>query len=159
MLSHVGTCYADCRLRPFVQESIIEGMGRVPVEIRLKQHPIIMLPLKYGLRMSSQPCYPEKASVVDTLLDTLAHNVRREVIYYFEQCTGAETVAFAELVRHIDDRTPGQDSDGLEIELVHSHLPKLAERDWLEYDRQSGEIRYYGHDCAKQLTREVHEIF
>lgn len=109
--------------------------------------------------MSSQPWYPEKAPVVNKLLDTLAHNVRREVIYYFEECTDAEAVTFDELVRHIDGRTPGQDSDGLEIKLVHSHLPKLAERGWLEYDRQTGEIRYYGHDCADQLLGKIHDIF
>ena len=97
--------------------------------------------------------------MVDALLDTLAHNIRRELIYYFEQCTDAETTTLEDLVDHIERRVPGQSADRLEIELVHNHLPKLAERGWLDYDRRTGEIRYYGHDQARKLTREVHEVF
>ena len=34
------------------------------------------------------------------------------------------------------------DSDAVEIELHHSHLPKLAAADWIEYDSGNRTIRY-----------------
>lgn len=109
--------------------------------------------------MASHPCYPEKAATINTLFDTLAHNVRREVIYYFEQCTEAETATIDELVEHIEPRIPGRSAEHVEIELVHKHVPKLADREWVEYDRRTRQIRYLGHDRARQFIREVHDVF
>ena len=34
------------------------------------------------------------------------------------------------------------DSDAVRIELHHSHLPKLAAADWIEYDSENRTIRY-----------------
>ena len=109
--------------------------------------------------MSSRSCYPEKAPAINALLETLAHNVRREVINYFEQHVETDRATLDELVSHIDDRIPDRAPKRIEIELVHNHLPKLDERDWLDYDQRSGQIRYYGHDQARELLREVQAVF
>lgn len=109
--------------------------------------------------MSSQSCYPDKAPEINTLCDTLGHHLRREIIYYFEQCTDAETATYDELLTHLRDRLPDPLEERLRTKLVHTHLPKLAKRDWIAYDARSEEIRYHGHETAASYLQELHNIF
>jgi len=109
--------------------------------------------------MSTNACYPDKAPVVNDLLDTLCHPVRREVVYYFEQTTESDGAAFDALVGRLDERMPSETDEQLRITLRHTHLPKLENRGWLEYDSDTDHIVYHGHDTAEQLLGEVHDIF
>lgn len=108
--------------------------------------------------MASQPCYPEKAPKVNQLLDTLSHHLRRELIQYFETHDD-ETAALDDVVTHIEQRVPTETSETLHMKLNHNHLPKLAERGWLDYDTRSEQIRYHGHDRGKRWLEEVRTVF
>jgi streptomycin 6-kinase len=109
--------------------------------------------------MSSQACYPEKAPKVDELLDTLSHHLRRELVLYFETHADNESATLDDVVAHIEQRVPAESTETLHIEIHHNHLPKLAERGWLDYDRRSGHIRYRGHDQATRWVEEVCAVF
>lgn len=109
--------------------------------------------------MSPQACYPDKAPEINTLCDTLGHHLRRELIYYFEECTDAESATYDELLTHLHNRLPDANQVRLKCNLVHKHLPKLADRDWISYDPRSEEIRYYGHETAAPLLRDLHAVF
>ena len=54
---------------------------------------------------------------------------------------------------------PSETDDQLRITLPHTHLSKLEQRGWLQYDSETDQIVYRGHQTAKQLLCEVHEIF
>lgn len=108
--------------------------------------------------MYSDTCCPETAPEMNALLDTLGHHVRREIVASFETGTVTETT-IDELVRHLDGRLLEQSATRLQIALVHKHLPKLADREWLDYDRQTGQIRHHGHDDAARLTGKLHDLF
>jgi hypothetical protein len=109
--------------------------------------------------MPSGNCYPDKAPLVDDLLETLCDNLRREVVYYFEAHSETETATLDALVAHLEDRVPSADAERLEVQLHHYHLPKLAEDGWLEYDSRLGDVRYRGHEQAKHLLGEIHDVF
>ncbi len=97
-------------------------------------------------------------SAVDDLLDTLRHPMRRVTIRYFER-RASPVASLDELVAHVADARRSDSQDEVRIQLVHNHLPKLADREWLEYDLERGEVRYRGHDGADQLLDEVRGIF
>ena len=102
---------------------------------------------------------PDQGPVVDDLLQTLCHRVRREVIRYFEESTERGDATLPELVAHLDERLPAETEERLRIKLTHTHLPKLEKRGWLDYDPDTGHIVYNGHDAAKQLLSELHALF
>lgn len=106
------------------------------------------------------PCSDASEAVpaIDDLLDTLRHPMRRVTIRYFERRT-TPVAPLDELVAHVTEARRAYSSDEVRIQLVHKHLPKLADREWLEYDRESWEIRYHGHEAAGQLLDEVRTIF
>ncbi|WP_336022710.1 DUF7344 domain-containing protein [Halobellus salinisoli] len=109
--------------------------------------------------MTFQSCYPDKAPQMSQLLDILSHSIRREIIHFFENHTDSRTAPINELVSHITNRVPAACEEELEIELFHTHLPKLAHADWLTYDPRSGDIRYYGHDHVEDWLRDLYAIF
>ena len=108
--------------------------------------------------MSPLPDASEVVHGVDELLDTLRHPMRRVTIRYFER-RGSPVSSLDELVAHVTDTLRSYSRDEVRIQLVHCHLPKLADREWLEYDLERGEVRYRGHDAADQLLDEVRGIF
>lgn len=109
--------------------------------------------------MSPSRCYPEKAPEADQLLDTLSHPIRREVVYYFERFATDDTASIDDLSAHVEEQVPLTDLSGIRHALHHAHLPKLAERDWLDYDARSGDVRYYGHEDAAELLSELADVF
>ena len=102
---------------------------------------------------------PKNDPQVTTLLDTLSHHIRREIITYFEHHADAKTATRDELVEHLHNRIPETTRTNLEIQLVHNHLPKLAERNWIEYNARSTIIRYHGHNTAPHLIEGLHTLF
>ena len=109
--------------------------------------------------MPPRGCYPDKDPAIDRLMDTLSHHLRREVVHFFENHTANETVRLGTLVDHLAGRVPSATHEQLRTQLHHVHLPKLAGRDWLDYDPQIDYIVYRGHERAGDLLGEVADIF
>jgi hypothetical protein len=109
--------------------------------------------------MTYQSCYPDKAPAVDDLLDTLSNHLRREVVNYFQTVADSKTATLEEVVRFCERRGVPEGYEQVRLRLVHTHLPKLADRGWLDYDRRSGDIRYHGHERAERLLEEMRTLF
>lgn len=109
--------------------------------------------------MNTADCYPEKAKTIDEILDVLSHHLRREVVHYFENITDSVTAPFDAVVSHIASRVPESDRQDLSVVLHHHHIPLLKSEGWLDYDRRSKEIRYFGHEALPQLMLEVTAVF
>lgn len=83
---------------------------------------------------------------LDEFLSVLADQRRRELLYHLSQAevTDVETlvskVARAEADR-ASEPVPGKVRDRVETNLVHVHLPKLADANAIEFDRRSEAIR------------------
>lgn len=108
--------------------------------------------------MTPTPDPSKRLPAADTLLETLKHPIRRATIRYFEHGSASKTT-LDELVTHVTTVHPAESSTDIRIQLVHNHLPKLVARGWLEYDSETGEIQYYGHETADQILDELRTIF
>lgn len=71
--------------------------------------------------MPASECYPDKAPTVDTLLDTLSQNLRREIIRSFENQINQSSATFDELVSYLDSRVPDATRGELTVVLHHTH--------------------------------------
>lgn len=109
--------------------------------------------------MASAECYPEKAPKVNELMDTLCHHLRRELIFYFEHCIESDSASLDEAIAHVNARVSGTTAEELRISLVHSHIPKLQERGWIDYDPRTGDMQYHGHTSADEWLNEVRRMF
>lgn len=76
--------------------------------------------------------------VLGELLSGLASRRRREVLYYLLEHELADLESVA---GRIARRERTADHETVRIDLVHNHLPKLADRGLVEYDPRSGAIR------------------
>lgn len=92
-------------------------------------------------------------------MDTLGDHARREVLNYFENHTTDSAASFETVVDFVDRRVVERDQEHLSNALVHNHLPKLQSRGWLDYDRRTGDVRYYGDDDAAELLSDVADVF
>jgi len=79
---------------------------------------------------------------IGDVFELLKNPVRRYVLY--ELHFSADAVVSVESLADAVSRTAEDDLDRerVEIALEHDHLPKLTERDLLEYDRPSGKLWY-----------------
>lgn len=108
--------------------------------------------------MAQAGCYPEKAPTTDSMLETLSHNLRREVIHYFENIESTDTATLADLSAHIAERVPEVSRSEVSLRLRHNHLPKLEANGWVECDPRKQHVRYRGHDSAEALLTELAEM-
>lgn len=84
--------------------------------------------------------------ILDRVFDVLSEERRRYALYYLEQQDGP--VSVEELVEQIaaweTDGTgvsiPDENFREIKIELYHTDLPKTATLDYVEYNRESGEV-------------------
>nr|WP_135304922.1 hypothetical protein [Halomicroarcula amylolytica] len=70
-------------------------------------------------------------------------------------------VKLRELVDWVAGQEEAHNSDQYEsiaIALHHTHLPKLAEHEVLDYDVRSRTVRYHGHSALEQLVTLYTEI-
>lgn len=98
------------------------------------------------------------SSDVDEILETLCHHCRREIIDYFEQRPETSEATVSDLVDHIGGRGSESERRQLEMYLFHTHLPKLAATDWLDFDREERRVRFHGHDGAEPALNELDEL-
>lgn len=73
---------------------------------------------------------------LDHLLDLLAREQRRHVLYYLDE-TGAATVD--DLVEHVATAS-GVAETNVAVALRHTHLPRLADVGAVDYDPDSGRV-------------------
>jgi hypothetical protein len=92
------------------------------------------------------------------MLETLSHNLRREVIHYFESIKSKDTTSLEDLTPHIAQRVPKMNREEVSLQLRHSHLPKLESNGWVKYDARTQHVRYCGHDTAETLLIELAEM-
>jgi hypothetical protein len=112
----------------------------------------------FFVSMSQTECYPDKAQMTNRLLDTLCHNLRREIIHYFENIESTNTATLEEVAQHIAGRVPEMNQERVALELTHNHLPNLESNGWIEHDSRTHHIRYRGHDSAEALLTELAEM-
>lgn len=76
---------------------------------------------------------------IDTALDLLSDRHRRTLCRYV---SGTKQTVFStdELVEQLSTGT--EDRARLKVELTHVHLPMMAEKGVLEYDRRQGTVRF-----------------
>ena len=109
--------------------------------------------------MSTEPCYPETAPAIDDLLTTLSNQLRREVIYYFENHVDSSIAPLNTVVRHVDERVPEESYERIYRQLLHVHVPKLVSDGWLDHDERACRLRYHGHGRAAYLLEELCAVF
>jgi hypothetical protein len=97
-------------------------------------------------------------SVVDTALDLLANRTRRDLLSYLATADGPITVE--EAAAHLANTggVHGQSPGRLEIALVHSHVPKLADAGVVTYDAPTGELDYRPDDAIERVRRRVRPL-
>jgi len=98
---------------------------------------------------------------LDTIFELLGRERRRYALYYLEQQD--EPVSVEELAAIIedweDDPTGGATDEYQDIILAldHHHLPKAADAQYIEYDREADEIRITGEPAEFQVILSVAE--
>ncbi|MFP8953898.1 hypothetical protein ACLI4Z_13165 [Natrialbaceae archaeon A-arb3/5] len=92
----------------------------------------------------------------DTAFHLVANARRRYVLYYFTaRSTAVATVET--LTGYVTTHTDTADRKHVEIDLVHQHLPMLADNGIVEYDTRSEQVRYYGASLVEKLLELVAE--
>lgn len=91
--------------------------------------------------------------MVDALHRCLEHPLRRAIL-----CTLAEqpdeVTTLEALVDALDETMVGGE-DQLRIELHHVHLPKLSTLDAVEFDYQSGAVRFHPEFATSQCIEQA----
>lgn len=109
--------------------------------------------------MVHDPCYPDKAPQVDRIFRILSESIRRELVVFFEMESESNTASIEDVIAYLDERMPHLDRRTIAISLKHRHIPKLEASGWIDYDDQTGTIRYEGHGSARDYLQEVAETF
>lgn len=84
---------------------------------------------------------------LDELLECLTKSRRRLVLYYLQENDVADVEELATEIAAwemdvLPDDVPIDHREDITRELLHNHLPRLAETKCIEYDRRSGTVRY-----------------
>jgi hypothetical protein len=92
---------------------------------------------------------------LSTASKLLTKPARRAVIRYFSVEETA-TAGLTELAAHIHEEVDGITSfEQAQITLVHTHLPKLADHEVIDYDKRSETVRYRDGEHLEQLLEVV----
>lgn len=94
------------------------------------------------------PGVVEASAHLDEVFEALAHSRRRYLLYCLTKASGSVTER-SELVAALqvfeEEATEGDASptrESIELDLHHTHLPKLADAGFVEYDTRQGTVRY-----------------
>jgi hypothetical protein len=93
------------------------------------------------------PAVGEQRSSVDELLSLLSNRRRRDVLYCLSETDVASIESLATTIAAREASVPAERvsldvREEVLIDLYHAHLPKLADRRLIEYDRRSGTVRW-----------------
>jgi len=82
----------------------------------------------------------------DTVFQVLSASLRRGTLYVLT-ASPDEPLSVSDLAKRVRNRSTGGPAETeslrkLEIELAHRHLPELADIGLIEYDRETGQVRY-----------------
>lgn len=105
---------------------------------------------------------PEPSFSLDELLDLLVDRRRRALVECLE--TEADpTVSLDEAVEYVTNRVADEtgrrpNEDDVELELLHHHVPRLADDGVLEFDARSETIRYVGSEQLERFHEHVREF-
>lgn len=97
-------------------------------------------------------------SAIDTALELLCNPTRRELVSYLTTAVGPTTVDDAAAHLANAGSVPGRSPERIEISLVHSHVPKLADADVVAYDEQTREIDYQPTDAVERVFNRVRPL-
>jgi hypothetical protein len=84
---------------------------------------------------------------LDTVFDLLRTERRRHVLYYLNERDGevpVEDVVEAVTDEETDGPPSSSEFEQVEVSLTHVHLPKAAEAEFIEYDREEEVIQVSG---------------
>lgn len=102
---------------------------------------------------------PDVSISLDALLELLAHHHRREILRLLSadpNHTATVDEIVARLTAHEATRTGERpERDKIEMDLNHTHLPKLTASGLLEYDTRSKQLRYWPHDQLEALLADL----
>lgn len=107
---------------------------------------------------------PTLSRSFDTVLEILGAPQRRAVLYYLAS-VDAERVALDTLVSEVRALSPavgeddwGDSERGIEISLLHVHLPKLEAAGVIELDREEEAVRYNPNPALEASIAEARRI-
>lgn len=85
------------------------------------------------------------AADLDALFEVLADRERRCILECLEE-NDDDIAAFSDLIERVADSEDPTDAERerIAVSLHHTHLPKLADADLVEYDTRSETVRYRG---------------
>jgi len=91
----------------------------------------------------------------------LSHEHRRIVLRFLQETKGAiTTTELAKEIRHKEVELTGRQPSGVDdliVSLYHHHLPALAEKDLLDYDRDTSRAAYENHAALETVFRIICE--
>jgi hypothetical protein len=99
---------------------------------------------------------------LDTCLRLVADEHRRDLIEHLRHETSEQTT-IDELVTQLQQRQPisnherSSSRERLVIQLFHTHLPKLSDHDVIEYDSETGTVRYQPHEQIEAILDSLPE--
>ncbi|WP_122090732.1 DUF7344 domain-containing protein [Halalkalicoccus subterraneus] len=101
---------------------------------------------------------------LDTVFDLLRKERRRYALYYLDRREGQVSIEeLTEQVARWEDESPGEPApekyDRVELSLHHTHLPKTASADFIEYDAEAGDINVHGTPTEFDAVLTVAEVF
>ncbi|PSP78114.1 hypothetical protein BRC81_08705 [Halobacteriales archaeon QS_1_68_20] len=111
---------------------------------------------------STEPALEDIPLSLDAMLDILANQRRRDLLELLQD-RPENTVLFEEATKHIlteKSRQIGQqpNQDGVQVELQHHHLTKLADAGVIEYDIRSQTIRYRPDEQLEDLYDRIRDF-
>lgn len=101
---------------------------------------------------------------LDSIFDLLRKEDRRYALYYLDQQDGpvpVDELAAAVTERHGDSNEEDgrlSEFESVELELLHQHLPKAAEAEFIEYDDERGVIEVSGTPSEFDAVLTVAEL-
>lgn len=86
---------------------------------------------------------------LDTVFELLRTERRRYALYYLDQQEGSASIEevaeeVAKREKDSDGELAPEQYDRIELSLHHTHLPKTAGAEFIEYDAEAGEVTVQG---------------
>lgn len=98
---------------------------------------------------------------LNRLFDILSRERRRYALYALDRADGpVEIEELAERIRQWEEDGEPVSTGGLDdvvLSLQHTHLPRAAEAEYIEFDREEKEIRVSGEPAEFQMILAVSE--